>query len=89
MSDSPDAEKDLNSPSTYVDFGALLGQYLPKIQGFLLRETRDYDSSLDLSQEVSLRAWRGFAKFRGGCSIGTWLRKITINVVHTWRASAW
>jgi RNA polymerase sigma-70 factor (ECF subfamily) len=40
----------------------------------------------DLAQETFLRAWRGFAKFRGESTIRTWLHGIALNVIRTHRA---
>lgn len=33
----------------------------------------------DISQEVFIRAFRSWSKFRGDCSVKTWLTRITIN----------
>jgi RNA polymerase sigma-70 factor, ECF subfamily len=40
----------------------------------------------DLAQETFVRAWRGFAKFRGESTVRTWLHGIALNVIRTHRA---
>jgi len=40
----------------------------------------------DLAQETFVRAWRGFAKFRGESTVRTWLHGIALNVIRTYRA---
>lgn len=41
---------------------------------------RDRTQAEDASQEVFLRAYRGWAAFRAGGSVKAWLMKITANV---------
>jgi RNA polymerase sigma-70 factor, ECF subfamily len=41
---------------------------------------KDSHLAEDISQEAFIRAYRSWSKFRGECSVKTWLVKITINL---------
>lgn len=53
----------------------------------IYRHTGDTALTDDLGQEVFLRAYRGIGKFKGECSLSTWLTRITINVVNSYYVS--
>ncbi|MEK3884509.1 sigma-70 family RNA polymerase sigma factor [Paenibacillus sp. PL2-23] len=64
-----------------LDFGKDVWNY-----AFFL--TRDRHASDDISQEVFLRAFRSIKDFRGESTLKTWLLKITRNLCHNYRNSA-
>lgn len=47
-----------------------------KVCSFYVSETF---SLADLYQEVVCNLWRGFPKFRNGCSPGTWIYRVALN----------
>lgn len=50
---------------------------------------RDYHLAEDAMQETFLRAFRGYARFRGDSSAKTWLSHIAVNVCKDINKSAW
>ncbi|MFI5455402.1 MAG: sigma-70 family RNA polymerase sigma factor [Isosphaerales bacterium] len=66
-------------------FGELMSLTEPRIRRLLGRlgcRGTDLD---DLVQETYLRAWRSLPRFRGESRFSTWLFRIAVNVVRTWR----
>ncbi len=66
-------------------FGELVALTEPGIRrllGRLCGRGADLD---DLVQDVYLRAWRAFPKFRGESRFSTWLFRIAANAASTWR----
>jgi RNA polymerase sigma-70 factor (ECF subfamily) len=49
---------------------------------FARRLTSDTEAAEDLVQETLLRAWRGFAQFRGGTNARAWLFRILLNTFY-------
>ena len=62
-------------------FGKLVENYQKKVFQVALSMLGDKDEALDITQEVFLRAFRSYRKFRFDASPETWLIKITINKV--------
>ena len=53
----------------------------PRIWRLVARLAGSADLADDLTQEVSLRAFQGFSRFRRGASASTWLYRIAVHVV--------
>jgi RNA polymerase sigma-70 factor (ECF subfamily) len=70
-----------------------LGEAMALYEESLLRMCYSYlgDRSLaeDAVQETFLKAWKGFAHFRGESSEKTWLMRIAINTCRDIRRGAW
>ena len=61
-------------------FDSLYEQYSKDVFRFLYRLcTYNQDLAEDLTQETFLHAYLGIAKFRGECSVKTWLLQIARN----------
>ena len=58
-------------------FEALVREHQTRVYNLALRMTHNPEDALDISQETFLKAWRSFGKFRGECSLGSWLYRIT------------
>lgn len=70
-----------NVPSTAEDLEAVLRLYKPKIFRFILASLRDTDAAETLTQDCFLRAYQFRERFRGECSLDTWLMQIAVNLV--------
>lgn len=62
-------------------FAALYDAHAGRVHAVCLRMSGDPVRAADLVQEVFVRAWQGLATFRGDAAFGTWLHRLTINVV--------
>jgi RNA polymerase sigma-70 factor (ECF subfamily) len=63
------------------DIDALARKYRARIIRFVAYSTGDSDLAETIAQDTLLRAYNGREKFRGDCSIITWLTGIAINVL--------
>lgn len=52
-----------------------------RVWRLVARLTGSFDLADDLTQEVCLRAWQGFAQFRGEAEAFTWFYRVAVNVV--------
>jgi RNA polymerase sigma-70 factor (ECF subfamily) len=66
-------------------FGELVALTEPKIRRLLGRLCGRGTDLDDIVQDVYLRAWRAFPKFRGESRFSTWLFRIAANAASTWR----
>jgi RNA polymerase sigma-70 factor, ECF subfamily len=55
--------------------------YRPKIFRFALASLRDRDAAETIAQDCLMRAHKNHARFRGDCSVQTWLMQIAVNLV--------
>ncbi|MDP3910347.1 MAG: RNA polymerase sigma factor [Gemmatimonadales bacterium] len=53
----------------------------------LVRRMLDGDEADDVTQDVFIRAWQKLGTFRGESAFGTWLHRLTVNVVLARRKS--
>ena len=60
-------------------FGALIERHKKKIYAVALDMTGDHHDAEDISQDVSLKAFRSLRRFRGSASVSTWLYRMTVN----------
>jgi RNA polymerase sigma-70 factor (ECF subfamily) len=63
------------------DFDAVVRQYWPRVFRFALASLRDRDAAEIVSQDCFWKAWQGRGRFRGECSLQTWLMQIAVNLV--------
>jgi RNA polymerase sigma-70 factor (ECF subfamily) len=61
-------------------FGKIVDAYQSRVLGFVKRMVHSADESLDITQEVFIRAYQGFTKFDGRSSLRTWLFRIAYNL---------
>ncbi len=75
------------------DFDRVVRDYQRPIYRVLFALLRDQDAANTLTQECFLRAWKQRSGFRGEASLGTWLRRIAVNLAidhqRNRRASFW
>src|SRR5579883_985312 len=64
-----------------ADFDEVVRLYRPRIFRFLLASLRDRDTAENLTQDCFLRAYMARERFRGDCSLSTWLMKIAMNLL--------
>jgi RNA polymerase sigma-70 factor (ECF subfamily) len=62
-------------------FEALYRQHEKRIYGLCLRMVADPSRAEDLTQEAFVRAWQKLSSFHGQSAFGTWLHRLTVNVV--------
>lgn len=69
-------------------FDALFVRYQNPLWSFLIRRTRDEQSSSELFQEVFLKVWRAAGTFRPEYKVRPWLYRIAVNAMRDrYRAS--
>ena len=61
------------------DFEEAVQEYWPRLCGLCYRLCGDRQEAEDITQEVLLRAYKGWSEFRGESSVGTWLFRIAVN----------
>ena len=69
------------SPTDTAAFERFWQPHRPRVWRLIARLAGSVDLADDLTQEVSLRAFRGFGAFRSGAAGYTWLYRIAVNVV--------
>ena len=62
-------------------FHALYREHVGRVFAVCLRLTGDRSTAEDRTQDVFVQAWRRLSTFRGDSAFGTWLYRLTINVV--------
>lgn len=60
-------------------FDLLVLKYQQKVANLVIRYVRDPSETLDVTQEVFIRAYRALGAFRGDSAFYTWLYRIAIN----------
>ncbi|MBI4473614.1 MAG: sigma-70 family RNA polymerase sigma factor [Acidobacteria bacterium] len=63
------------------DFEKVVQVYWPRVFRFVLASIRDRDSAETLTQDCFFKAYKARSRFRGDCSVNTWLMKIAVNLV--------
>lgn len=63
------------------DIDALVRTYRPRLLRFVAFSIGDADLAESITQDCFLKAWNGRAKFRGDCSVNTWLTSIALNLI--------
>lgn len=80
MTDLP-AQAAVPVASELDDIDALVRTYRPRILRFVTFSIGDADLAESITQDCFLKAWKGRDKFRGDCSVNTWLTSIALNLV--------
>ena len=62
-------------------FEALYRQHERRIYGLCLRMVADVSRAEDLTQDAFVRAWEKLGSFHGKSAFGTWLHRLTVNLV--------
>ncbi len=68
-------------------FDALVTRYQSRVFKIVTRFVKDPTETLDVSQEVFIKAYNALAKFRGDSSFYTWLYRIAINTAKNYIVS--
>jgi RNA polymerase sigma-70 factor, ECF subfamily len=63
-----------------ADFEVLFERFHEMVYGLAYRVLRNREEALDVSQEVFLTIYRKLDRFRGECSLKTWIYRIAINI---------
>jgi RNA polymerase sigma-70 factor (ECF subfamily) len=63
------------------DIDALVRTYRPRLLRFVMFSIGDADLAESITQDCFLKAYNGRGKFRGDCSVNTWLTSIALNLV--------
>jgi RNA polymerase sigma-70 factor (ECF subfamily) len=69
------------SVSEIDDLDALVRLHWPRVFRFALASLRDPDAAGSVAQDCFLRAYQSRERFRGDCSIQTWLMRIAVNLI--------
>ena len=62
-------------------FERLYGQHVNRMFSLCARMVNDRTRAEELTQDVFVRAWEKLTLFRGESAFGTWLHRLTVNVV--------
>ena len=62
-------------------FEALYRTHVGRVFALALRLTADREDATELVQDTFVRAWEALPRFRGDSALGTWLHRITVNLV--------
>jgi RNA polymerase sigma-70 factor (ECF subfamily) len=63
------------------DLDTLVRVYWPRVFRFALASLRDSDAAGSVAQDCFLNAYRSRERFRGDCSIQSWLMRIAVNLI--------
>ena len=66
-------------------FNVLVNKYQDRLLKIAYGVTLDREESLEIVQDVFISAFKNIKTFRQDASLGTWLRKITINQCLNWK----
>ena len=66
-------------------FAALVRRFQARLYGLAFAMTLDREESLDIVQEVFLKAYRHIGTFRGESKLSTWLHRMTVNQCLNWK----
>lgn len=61
------------------EFTRIIQEHKRRIYTVCYMFSDDSDQVADLFQEILINLWKGFSSFRGECSIGTWVWRISLN----------
>lgn len=62
-------------------FERLYHEHVGRVYALCLRLSADVAAAEELTQDVFVRAWEKLGTFRGDSAFGTWLHRLTINLV--------
>lgn len=61
------------------EFTRIIQEHKRRIFTVCYMFSNDSDKVADLFQEILINLWKGYANFRGDCSISTWIWRISLN----------
>jgi len=61
-------------------FDVLVQRYQKKVTQLVYRYVNDFDTALDVVQDIFFRIFRNLHRFKGDCAFSTWLYRISVNV---------
>jgi RNA polymerase sigma-70 factor, ECF subfamily len=64
-----------------ASFEALFGRHAGRMYALCLRMTGDRQRARELAHDAFVRAWERLGSFQGNAAFGTWLHRLTVNVV--------
>jgi RNA polymerase sigma-70 factor, ECF subfamily len=64
-----------------ADLEVLMAAHRPRVFRFALASLRDADAAQTVTQDCFLKAFQAWSRFRGECSVETWLMTIAVNLV--------
>ena len=76
----------MSTDRTREEFDDVVREHAAAIVNLARAMTGSDADADDLAQETFIRAWRGFARFRGESTMRTWLHGIALNVIRTHHA---
>ena len=62
-----------------LEFTRLIDRHKSVIYTVCLMFSKDRDEIDDLFQEILIRLWNGYEKFRGEADIKTWIYRVSLN----------
>ena len=84
---APDPDVALAATGDRLAFERLYRQHVNRVFSLCVRMVSDRGRAEELTQDVFVRAWEKLHLFRGDSSFGTWLHRLTVNVVLNARKS--
>jgi RNA polymerase sigma-70 factor (ECF subfamily) len=63
------------------DYDSVVRVYWPRVFRFALASLRDRDGAEIVAQDCFLKVWQARARFRGECSLHSWVMQIAVNLV--------
>src|ERR671932_1436557 len=82
-----DTDAALAASGDRVAFERLYRRHVDRVYTLCVRMSGDRMRAEELTQDVFVRAWEKLHLFRGESSFGTWLHRLTVNVVLNARKS--
>lgn len=61
------------------EFAKLIREHKGTIYTVCYMFSKDEDEVSDLFQETLINLWKGYEKFRGDCSMNTWIYRVSLN----------
>ena len=84
---APEPDAALAATGDRLAFERLYRQHVNRVFSLCVRMVSDRGRAEELTQDVFVRAWEKLHLFRGDSSFGTWLHRLTVNVVLNARKS--
>lgn len=86
--DSERADVALAAAGDSQAFERLYRQHVNRVHSLVRRMVGGDGDADELTQDVFVRAWQRLGSFRGEAAFGTWLHRLTVNLVLNWQKSA-
>lgn len=86
--DSERADVALAAAGDSQAFERLYRLHVNRVHSLVRRMVAADGDADELTQDVFVRAWQRLGTFRGEAAFGTWLHRLTVNLVLNWQKSA-